>query len=538
MGSTTIALSNCGNTGLTRSNGMIPVKAHTGPGINNKVQMLDSNSNIGDAATYSIGEFYRDAVIFITGGTGFVGKALIEKLLRTCDLVDTIYILVRSKRGMNIELRLKELLKNPVFNKIREKNPDLFDKIKVIEGDVSSPNLGLTEMDKGKLIDTVDIVFHSAASVRFNEPLKDAVLLNTLGTQRVVELCLQMKKLKSFVHVSTAFSNADKKDIEEMVYKPPYDPKSIINCVENLPQEALDVLESKLLGQHPNTYTLTKSMAEHIILEHSGILPTAIVRPSIVTGAWKEPFPGWVDNMSGITGIMMEIGRGTIKSIIAEEQLTMDMIPVDVVASTLVAVAWHTVACRDNAMRVYNCTSGQINGISWKRYGELTTIAALQYPSKYISWYPGFSYRTNRPMHWIYAALFHTAPACLFDLLLYCTKHKPMMYAISRKFARAAKAGEFCSLNQWNFHTETMLSLVGAVKAAKDGHEYTIDMGTESGFCWETYNKNYMLGIRQYVLKDDMSSLPQARAKLNGFYWANRGIQLLTMYIILRLVIF
>ena len=65
-----------------------------------------------------------------------------------------------------------------------------------------------------------------------------------------------------------------------------------------------------------------------------------------VTAAWREPVPGWVDNVCGITGIMMEIGRGTIRSIICDQKLTMDLIPVDFVVNTLIGVAWHTAAYR------------------------------------------------------------------------------------------------------------------------------------------------------------------------------------------------
>lgn len=65
-----------------------------------------------------------------------------------------------------------------------------------------------------------------------------------------------------------------------------------------------------------------------------------------MTAAWKEPEPGWVDNVSGITGIMMEIGRGTIRSIICEQSLIVDIIPVDIVVNTLIAAAWHTFTFR------------------------------------------------------------------------------------------------------------------------------------------------------------------------------------------------
>lgn len=68
------------------------------------------------------------------------------------------------------------------------------------------------------LTQRVNIVFHSAATVRFNEPLKVAVSLNTKGTDRVIDLCKNMTKLISIIHVSTAYSNANRREIDETVY--------------------------------------------------------------------------------------------------------------------------------------------------------------------------------------------------------------------------------------------------------------------------------------------------------------------------------
>ena len=62
----------------------------------------------------SVKDFYRDRSIFITGATGFMGKVLVEKLLRSCPDIKNIYLLMRPKKGQNVQERLQELLNGPV----------------------------------------------------------------------------------------------------------------------------------------------------------------------------------------------------------------------------------------------------------------------------------------------------------------------------------------------------------------------------------------------------------------------------------------
>lgn len=62
----------------------------------------------------SIWEFYKDANILITGGLGFVGKVLIEKLLRSCSNVNSINMLIRPKIGQTVDERMEEFLISPV----------------------------------------------------------------------------------------------------------------------------------------------------------------------------------------------------------------------------------------------------------------------------------------------------------------------------------------------------------------------------------------------------------------------------------------
>lgn len=62
----------------------------------------------------SVKDFYMGRSIFITGGTGFMGKVLVEKLLRSCSGIKNIYLLMRPKKGQNVQERLQELLNAPV----------------------------------------------------------------------------------------------------------------------------------------------------------------------------------------------------------------------------------------------------------------------------------------------------------------------------------------------------------------------------------------------------------------------------------------
>lgn len=68
-----------------------------------------------------------------------------------------------------------------------------------IEGDITQPELAISNSDRAMLERTINIVFHSAATVKFDEKLKLSVTINVLGTQRLVELCKSMDNLEALV---------------------------------------------------------------------------------------------------------------------------------------------------------------------------------------------------------------------------------------------------------------------------------------------------------------------------------------------------
>lgn len=157
-----------------------------------------SNMNsINNIESYiSISDFYNGKSVFITGGTGFLGKMLIEKLLRSCPGIKNIYLLMRPKRGAEINTRLNEILNSQLFDKLRKERPNDLNKIIPILGDITSEDLGISESDQNLLSETINIVFHSAATVKFDEKLKLSVTINMLGTKRLLELCQRMLYLE------------------------------------------------------------------------------------------------------------------------------------------------------------------------------------------------------------------------------------------------------------------------------------------------------------------------------------------------------
>lgn len=84
-----------------------------------------------------------------------------------------------------------------LFDKIRTEHPGVAEsKIIPVSGDLSEIRLGMSDDDYNMLVRNVSVVFHVAATVRFDEPIRDAIIKNVRGTREVVGLAAQMKNLR------------------------------------------------------------------------------------------------------------------------------------------------------------------------------------------------------------------------------------------------------------------------------------------------------------------------------------------------------
>ncbi|XP_011705026.1 PREDICTED: putative fatty acyl-CoA reductase CG5065, partial [Wasmannia auropunctata] len=148
----------------------------------------------------SIPAFYTGQSIFLTGATGFLGKVLIEKVLRSCPDVREIFLLMRPRKGLSINERLEKILKLPLFEKLHEERPSNFKKLVPISGDASEKELGISATDRQMLIERTTIIIHIAGNVKFNNTLKYAILTNTRSTRNICILAQSMKNLIALVH--------------------------------------------------------------------------------------------------------------------------------------------------------------------------------------------------------------------------------------------------------------------------------------------------------------------------------------------------
>ncbi len=164
----------------------------------------------------------RDALagkqFFVTGATGFLGTALVERILRSVPDSRVVLLIRPGRRASPIQRAMREIVRNDCFDRLREDYGDRFDaavasRMSAVAGDVATEGLGLDD-DGLQLLSECDIVVHAAAAVSFDSPLDSAVEVNLLGPSRVAAAVVEATRRARdqgrvgpvhFIPVSTAY---------------------------------------------------------------------------------------------------------------------------------------------------------------------------------------------------------------------------------------------------------------------------------------------------------------------------------------------
>ena len=181
----------------------------------------------------TIREFFHGKVILIAGATGFLGQALVTKMLTALPDVKRIYLLIRSQTGANGEARTAtDRLENDVFTssafaKLKQIHGERFDrwvreKVCAIEGDLAYERLGLSDADYETLQREVQVFINSGGLVKFDPPIDASLQSNVLGAKYAVELAKSCNDA-ILLHVSTAYVRGVRPGKVPEELHPPYE---------------------------------------------------------------------------------------------------------------------------------------------------------------------------------------------------------------------------------------------------------------------------------------------------------------------------
>ncbi|XP_060850791.1 fatty acyl-CoA reductase wat-like [Rhopalosiphum padi] len=479
----------------------------------------------------SIAETFRDGTVFVTGGTGFLGKILTDKLLRSCSL-KKIAILVRSKKGVDSIQRVAEIYNQSMFDCLRIEKPDFVTKIKIIEGDLEQPSLGLSSDNREWLIENVNFVFHCAATIKFNETLHTATKINIQGTDNILDLATTMRNLKGFVHVSTAYSHCPRNVIKEEFYPAPITAKELKNMSID------EMSRANILENWPNTYTFTKAITENMILNNDNQLPISIFRPSIIGCVKLEPNPGWLDNINGPSGIVTGVIAGFLRTIQLDKNKIADIIPVDYTVNALISVMWDTVNRHQHSNqtkkvpKIYNYVSSTESPLTWGRFIKKMHGHYFEVPPLRSMWYIFYIFYTNLLIGTVLRILLHKIPAALMDLLLIICGKPPKMLKMYAKTENMMDLLKVFTTRQWSFDNENTRKLwLSLSKEDRNMFWFSLE-----GFNWKAYIQIYYFGIRKHILHEDLSNTEKAISKNKKLFWLHNLCIVLIIYLVIQLL--
>ncbi|KFK23136.1 hypothetical protein AALP_AAs65178U000500 [Arabis alpina] len=356
-------------------------------------------------------QFLENKTILVIGASGFLAKVFVERILRLQPNVKRLYLLVRAVDKKSAEQRLhSEIFEKDLFRVLRNNVGDeslnalILEKVVPIPGDISLNNMGVS--DSNLLQDMrqeIDIVVNSAATTIFDERYDVALGINTYGANNVLNFAKKCVKPQLLLHVSTAYvcgeksglilekhfamgealSGSNKIDINAEMRLVEQKLNQLIEkgCSDEETKQAMKDLglrRAKLYGW-PNTYAFTKAMGEMLIGHYRESMPIVIIRPTIITSTFSDPFPGWIEGLKTVDSVIASYGKGMLKCFLLQHKTVCDIIPVDMVANAMIAAAAEH--CGDSGSHiVYHVGTSYRNPVMYKYIYEILVRYFVESP--------------------------------------------------------------------------------------------------------------------------------------------------------------
>jgi thioester reductase-like protein len=372
--------------------------------------------------------------ILLIGVTGFIGKVWLANTLMDLPEIGKIYLLIRRQKSNPAELRFEKLVEeSPVFDPLYERYGSKFTEfinahVEVVAGDVSQPSLGLAPEVFDTLRQNLDLVINSSGLTDFNPDLRDALATNVDAAINILDFVRQSHHA-ALLHLSTCYVAGERDGRVGERLRPNYTPAGIadfdaerewhalhdlISTIEQKAESAeitAELRSQALSKEHaakdlqgaalenqirknrvrwlrtylteagirrahelgwPNTYTLSKGLAESLIHKYGVGLPVAVVRPAIVETSVDKPFLGWNEGINTSASLSYLLGT-SFRQLPSNERKRLDIIPVDSVCAGMTLVAAALIERRHDT--VYQLATSVTNPCDMGRSIELTSLA-------------------------------------------------------------------------------------------------------------------------------------------------------------------